>query len=69
VRKGEPLTVEDEELGTRWIVHPFLFQIGDRIKIRIDWEHKEMKWIDPEDISKFNTVPMLKEALDRVYKN
>ena len=69
VRKGDPLTVEDEELGTRWIVHPFLFHIRDRSKIRIDWEHKELKWITPGDISSYNTVPMLKEALDRVYKS
>ncbi len=67
VRKGAPLTVEDEKLGTRWIVHPFLFQIKDRSKIRIDWEHKEVRWIAPEDIGGYETVPMLKETLDRVY--
>jgi len=69
IRKGEPLTVEDEELGTRWVVHPFLFHISDRSKIRIDWEHKELKWIAPGDISSYDTVPMLKETLDRVYKS
>ena len=69
IRKGEPLKIEDEELGTRWIVHPFLFHIKDRSKIKIDWEHKELKWIKPGEISRFNTVPGLKETLGRVYKS
>jgi len=69
IRKGEPLTVEDKKLGIRWIVHPYLFHIKDRNKIRIDWEHKEARWIAPKDITKFETVPKLKEALARVYNN
>lgn len=69
IRKGEPLSVEDEELGTRWIVHPFLFQIKDPDRIKLDWEHKELKWIDPGDIDSYNTVPMLGETFDRVYKS
>ena len=40
VRKGEPLPVEDEKYGIRWIVHPYLFRIKDRSKIKIDWEHE-----------------------------
>ena len=66
LKKGEPLAVEDEELGIRWVVHPYLFRIKDRDKIRIDWEHKEVKWIKPEDIANYHTVPQLKEALSRV---
>ena len=37
VKKGEPLAVEDEGLGIRWVVPPYLFRIKDRDKIRIDW--------------------------------
>ena len=66
LKKGEPLAVKDEGLGIRWVVHPYLFRIGDRDKITIDWEHKEAKWIKPEDIDKYPTVPNLKEALWRV---
>ena len=69
VTRGEPLPVEDREMGVRWLVHPFLFRIKDRNKIRIDWEHKEIKWISPEEISDYRTVPMLKETLDQVYKD
>ncbi|MFC1990258.1 NUDIX domain-containing protein [Chloroflexota bacterium] len=66
IKKGEPLPVEDEKLGVRWVVHPYLFHIKDRRKVRIDWEHKDTKWIAPEDLGKLETVPMLKETLARV---
>ena len=69
IRKGKPLTAEDEQLGIKWVVHPYLFRIKDRGKIKIDWEHKETKWIAPKDIDNFETVPMLKETLDRVFKS
>ncbi len=66
LKKGELLDVVDEGLETRWVVHPYLFRIKDRDKIRIDWEHKEARWIKPEDIVNYQTVPKLKEALSRV---
>jgi len=65
-KRGKPLPVEDEKLGVKWVVHPYLFHIRDRHKIKIDWEHKETRWIDPKDIDNYPTVPMLKETLGRV---
>jgi len=67
LKKGEPLPIEDNELGVRWVVHPYLFRIKDRGKIQTDWEHTETRWIAPKDIDKLTTVPRLKETLDRVY--
>ena len=69
VKKGEPLSVEDENLGVRWVVHPYLFHIKERDKVRIDWEHKEARWIKPGEMGDFQTVPMLKETLARVYNS
>ncbi len=69
VKKGKPLQIKDEKLGIKWVVHPYLFHIKDRNKIKIDWEHKEARWIEPEDIKNYETVPMLKETLARVYKS
>jgi len=66
IRKGEPLVAEDEALGVKWVVHPYLFAIKDRSRIKIDWEHKEAKWIKPAEIGNYPTVPMLKETLERV---
>lgn len=69
VAKGEPLPVEDQQMGVRWVVHPYLFHIKDRDKIQIDWEHKEVRWIDPKEIGNYQTVPMLKETLAQVLKD
>ncbi len=69
IKRGKPLPIKDEKLGIKWIVHPYLFHIKDRDKIKIDWEHKEARWIDPKDIDDYQTVPMLKETLARVYKS
>jgi len=66
VKKGKPLTIEDEKLGVIWVVHPYLFHIKDRDKIKIDWEHRETRWINPKDIGSYQTVPKLKETLEQV---
>ena len=69
VKRGKPIPIKDEKLGIKWVVHPYLFHIEDRGKIKIDWEHKETRWIDPKDIDTYQTVPMLKETLARVYES
>ena len=68
IKRGKPLLIKDERLGVNWVVHPYLFHIKDRNKIKIDWEHKEMRWIDPKDMDNYQTVPNLKQTLARVYK-
>jgi len=69
VKRGKPLPIEDEKLGVKWVVHPYLFHIKDRDEIKIDWEHKETRWIDPKEIDNYQTVPMLRQTLARVYKS
>jgi PncC family amidohydrolase len=64
--KGELLKVIDKNLGCSWVIHPFLFQIKSPRKIKIDWEHAETKWIKPEELTNYETVPGLKDALDHV---
>ena len=66
VKKGLPLEVEEE--GNSWVVHPYLFDIKNKEKIEADWEHNELKWIEPREIDNYDMVPMLKEALARVYE-
>ena len=69
IKKGKPLPIKDEKLGVKWVVHPYLFHIEDRGKIKMDWEHKETRWIKPKDLDNYQTVPKLKETLARVYKD
>ncbi|MDD5191031.1 MAG: NUDIX domain-containing protein [Dehalococcoidales bacterium] len=66
VKKGAPLTVNDTQLQRQWIVHPFLFHVINPRKIKIDWEHREMKWIEPAELAHLEAVPGLKESLLQV---
>ena len=66
VKMGKPLEVIDAVGEHVWQVHPFLFAVHSPDKIRLDWENVEMRWVFPEEIVQLQTVPALKEALDRV---
>ena len=49
-----------------WVVHPFYFQASSNM-INLEWEHDQYKWINPNEIENYDTVPKLKEVLDIVY--
>lgn len=66
IKKGEPLLIDDEELGLRKMIHTYLFHVANRDAIKIDWEHTEIKWIKPEQIDNYETMPKLKETLAQV---
>ena len=65
LRIGEPLRAFDAESDTVWVVHPFLFE-SKSDSVRLDWENVEYKWVKPEDLAMYQTVPKLRETLDRV---
>jgi 8-oxo-dGTP pyrophosphatase MutT (NUDIX family) len=66
VKKGEPLRLEDRKSVVLWVVYAYLFHINDRNKVRLDWEHKEKKWIKPGELTSYAIVPKLKEVLAQV---
>ncbi|RJO61213.1 MAG: NUDIX domain-containing protein [Dehalococcoidia bacterium] len=67
IKKGDTVEVEDIQSRVRWVVHPYLYKvIGDK-PVRIDWEHDEFQWIEPNKLGSFETVLGLAEALSRVY--
>jgi len=68
VRRGEPLEVVDEGKDITWVVHTYLFHAQKPELIRLDWEHVEMRWIDPGEMDQLDTVPGLKQALARVWQ-
>lgn len=45
-----------------WKIHLFLWELNDE-NIRIDWEHTEYRWVDPEKIKDFDTVPGFEKAV------
>lgn len=69
LNRADPIEVIDVENDRNWLVHPFLFRIADPERIRMDWEHTELKWILPEEMSEFPTVPNLQKVFDAVWKN
>ncbi|HJX04061.1 MAG TPA: nicotinamide-nucleotide amidohydrolase family protein [Dehalococcoidia bacterium] len=69
VKRGAPVVMVDEGLKTKWTIYPFLFQARTVNSLRIDWENTEIKWIKPEDMVKFDTVPGLAKVLNEVSDN
>lgn len=67
LEEGKPLEAPDNMRPNNiiWVVHPFYFRTNTD-EIHLDWEHDTYKWVDPTEIEKYDTVPQLKKALDRV---
>jgi len=65
VRAGDPFTVTDEDLGTRWRVRPFLFDCDTRA-VEGNWETSEYEWVSPTALLERETVPSLWTSYDRV---
>jgi len=70
VKRGKPIKFKDNHVEKlfHWTIHPFLFSTEIN-KIQIDWEHTDYKWVFPEEITNFQTVPKLKEAFESTRKN
>lgn len=66
IKTGNTVVIVDESLRTKWTVHPFLFAAKTVKKLRIDWENVESKWIRPQEIVKYDTVPGLAAVLNEV---
>lgn len=65
VRRGDPFTVTDAELGREWLVHPFLFDCNSR-DVTTNEETAAVEWVSPTAILRRETVPDLWTSYDRV---
>jgi translation initiation factor 2B subunit (eIF-2B alpha/beta/delta family)/ADP-ribose pyrophosphatase YjhB (NUDIX family) len=65
VRRGDAFPVADDDLDTRWVVHPYLFDCDSR-DVRLDEEATESEWVPPTEILRRETVPDLWTSYDRV---
>ena len=63
----EPVEVVDETQDIKWIVHPFLFEIDQSATVRLDYENVEARWISPSQLTLYETVPKLKEVLEKLH--
>lgn len=59
---GQRVRATDWELGTRWIIHPFLFRCEKPDVLRRNWEHTRFEWREPDAIRGLSTVPKLWQA-------
>ena len=62
------LDLYDPDLARRWRVHLFMFEVSDPGLVRTDWEHTEARWVQPEEVARYETVPGLAEGLRRCYE-
>jgi ADP-ribose pyrophosphatase YjhB (NUDIX family) len=62
LRRGAIVEHIDQEIGRHFYVHPFLFEVLKPDAIHIDWEATQMRWIEPNELSQYETVPKLQEA-------
>ncbi|KAG9232618.1 hypothetical protein BJ875DRAFT_380267 [Amylocarpus encephaloides] len=66
LRRGKPFSLIDEELKTKWTIHPFAWQLKENAKpIQFDWEHTEYKFIRPDELRDYDHVPQLDLGLRR----
>lgn len=62
LRRGAVVEHIDEELGRHFFVHPFLFEAQAPDQIKTDWEALQYRWIKPDELRTYTTVPKLQEA-------
>ena len=65
ITASEPIGIPDQDIDVLWVIYPYLFNTQKQ-EIKIDWEHTEHKWIQPEELSDLVTVPALAETLQMV---
>lgn len=58
VREGPSFSVTDDDRGTQWTVHPFLFDADSR-EVDLNWETAEAEWASPTVLRRRDTVPDL----------
>jgi len=62
LKRGKVVEHSDEELGRRWLIHPFLVEVLEPEAVKLDWEAEEMRWVAPDELASYETVPKLFEA-------
>jgi len=60
---GEFFSFTDPTVQKTWIVHPAIVTLNRLPRITLDWEHTDYVWIDPEDMTQYDTVPKLSLSL------
>ena len=62
LKKGKILRIEDKKKGKIWIVSVFLCKVNSS-KVKLCRENSEYKWINPNELKNYETVPGLEKDL------
>lgn len=54
--------ISSQYTNHQWMIFPFLFSVKES-EIKLNWENSEYKWINANEISKYQTVPSLDKVL------
>ncbi len=63
--EGPTYIFNDENLDREWERHLVLAEISNP-NITLDWEHADFKWINPEEVTQYETTPGFAADLEKV---
>ena len=64
LKEGKPILAQGEAITFK--VYPFLFEVKTKT-ITLNWENIQFKWIRPDRIVNYDTVPKLREVIEEVF--
>ena len=64
-KTANQMQVSSQYSNHGWIIHPFLFTVKES-EIKLNWENSEYRWIGPDEMSNYKTVPSLDKVLARL---
>ncbi len=63
LKAGKDIMVSSPQYPNHeWHIFPFLFKT-DTVDITLNWENSSYRWINPNEINQYSTVPNLDEVL------
>ena len=63
VKETEQIKINSPQYKNHeWEIFPFMFEVKDP-KIKLNWENSEYKWINPDELENYETVPSLDKVL------
>ena len=67
LKANERMKIESVQYKNHeWNIFPFLFKTKN-LEIKLNWENSEFKWIKPNEIKNYETVPKLEKILFRLF--
>lgn len=66
IKAAEEMKIESPQYKNHeWQIFPFLFETKNS-KIKLNWENSDFKWINPNELSSYETVPSLEKVLSNL---